>query len=117
MVHFSVAMTRANMNRCGGAPGISDGVLTGKCVSEECHRWGMCSFRLFFEEEAREEANCRGERMVRAEAFSAEKSAVLWRSGKVSCCTFKCLMNTGTCRVGQAKDLVSDERAQKVVKV
>ena len=63
------------------------------------------------------EAKCRGERMERAAAFSAEKSAVLWRSGKVSCCTFKCLMNTGTCRVGQAKDLVSDERAEKVVKV
>ena len=32
MAHFSVALTRTNMHRCGGAPGISDGILTGKCV-------------------------------------------------------------------------------------
>ena len=55
--------------------------------------------------------------MVRAEAFRAEKRAAFWRGRKVSCCTFQCLMNTGTCRVGQAQDLVSDERAEKVVKV
>ena len=72
---------------------------------------------FFFEKRSEKQEKCQGERMVRADAFSAEKSAVLWRGRKVSCCTFQCLMNTGTCKVGQAQDLVRIERAEKVAKV
>ena len=69
----------------------------------ECHRWEMCSFRFFFEKRSENQAKSRGERMVRAEAFSAEKSAVPWKSRKVFCCTLQCLVKTGTSRVVKNK--------------
>ena len=73
MVHFCVAVTRKNMNRCGGAPGISDGVLTGKCVSMECHRWGMCSFRFSLRKGQRSKQSA-GER-----GWSVQRLSVLRR--------------------------------------
>ena len=68
---------------------------------------------FFFEEEARKARKVPGREDRACSGFSAEKRAVLRRGRKVSCGTSKCLMKTGTCRVGQAQDLVSNERVVK----